>query len=138
MGHPESDRGESTDYSQLPLLRMYENRRKTPRVEFRRPALVTTCERQVLKVSLRNISADGVQLRCDSETARAINPRATAIPADGGPELMMRFELSLDGKQHPFAAVGQVRYMTVLRPGEIAFGLSFKKIRLEAFSPHSF
>jgi hypothetical protein len=128
----DEDVGEATDYSQLPLLRMYENRRATPRVDTRFPVILTTADHQVLQAQVRNISADGLQLRCNPDTARAVHPKATAIPATGGPKLMLRFELPVRGRKHPFAAVGQLRYMTVSRPGEIAFGVAFTRIKLQA------
>ena len=130
MDHSDREVGEDTDYSQLPLLRLYENRRRVPRVAMRLPALITTKDAKVLNVTVRNISADGVQVRCDPETARAIHPKATAIPPQGGAKLLLRFQLPVRGKEHPFAARCHLRYMAALRKGEIAFGVKFDKIPL--------
>ena len=44
---------------------------------------------------------------------------------------MLRFDLPLRARSHPFAAVGRVRYMTISRPGEIAFGIAFENIKLK-------
>lgn len=124
--------GEDTDYSQLPLLRLYEDRRRVPRVDLDVSALVTTQDARVLHATVRNISADGVQLRCDPDTARAIHPKATAIPSEGGAAVMLRFELPFGSKQHPFAARGRLRYMAARKPGVIAFGIKFDKIPLRS------
>ena len=130
MDQHDREVGEDTDYSQLPLLRLYENRRRVPRVTLRLPALVTTRDSKVLNVMVRNISADGVQLRCDPPTARAIHPKATAIPVEGGAKILLRFQLPVRGKEHPFAAKAHLRYMTALSKDEIAFGIKFDKIPL--------
>jgi len=130
MGESDREVGEDTDYSQLPLLRLYECRRRVPRVDLEVPVLITTRDAQVLHATVRNISADGVQLRCDPDTARAIHPKATTIPPEGGAAIMLRFELLLKGKQRPFAARGRLRYMAARKPGVIAFGIKFDKISL--------
>ncbi len=132
MNQNSTHTGEDTDYSRLSPLRHHENRRRYPRVDLRLPAIVTTQDHRALHVRVRDLSAEGVQIRCDPETARAIHPRQTPIQPGEGPDVMLRVELPVDGQPRMLAAEARICYMAVRSPDQIAFGLNFTDVRLEA------
>ena len=122
---------EDTNSDLVPLLRHFEDKRRFPRVDVRCDVVVTTTEHEVVKVRMRNLSADGLQIRCEPEVARVLHPRGTQIVGDNGPELMLRFALQTVQGREDFAAEGQLRYIVAKGPGEIAFGVKFTRVSLE-------
>lgn len=120
--------GEDTNYNLLPVLRHYEEKRRYPRIDVRSPVIVTTGDHQVLKARLRNVSAEGLQIRCDPGTARALHPRGTQIVPGTGPKVMVRFELDVRGTMAPIAGHAQVCYIAAKNAEEIAFGLRFLRL----------
>jgi len=133
------DFGEATDFGIRQLLGYYEQRRSYPRVDLRVPVLITTESRQVLRARTRNLSADGLQLRCDRPTAKALHPKGTQILPGAGPSVLLRLELPFEGKTRPFVAAGKLTYISASRRDEIAFGVQFAPLQprdkalLEAF-----
>jgi len=123
--------GEETNTRLLPVLRHYEEKRRYPRVDLRVPVMVTTAGHEVLEVRMRNLSAEGLQIRCDPETARKLHPKGTQIVAGTGEEVRVSFEIEVKGMPTPFAAAAQLRYITAKSPYEIAFGLKFLRLNLD-------
>jgi c-di-GMP-binding flagellar brake protein YcgR len=124
--------GEDTNFSLLPVLRHYENKRRYPRVDVRVPVLITTAAHDVLKARMRNLSAEGMQIRCDAETAKTLHPKGTQIVPGAGAKVMVRFVIEVRGAPMAIAAQAQLRYITAKKAGEIAFGLQFLRLNLEA------
>ncbi len=120
--------GEETNLSELPVLNYYEERRRYPRVDLRTPVTITIRDKRELQGRTRNISAGGVQLRCDRKTAGILHPTGRHIKSGQGPSVMLRFDLPLRGKRRPFAAVGRLIYFAACRPDEFAFGVKFTRI----------
>lgn len=123
--------GEETNTRLLPVLRHYEEKRRYPRVDVRVPVVVTAAGQDGLEVGMRNLSAEGLQIRCDPQTARKLHPKGTQIVAGTGAEVMVRFELEVKGVPTPFATTAQLRYITAKNPQEIAFGLKFMRLDLK-------
>ena len=63
-----------TNLDLLPLLKLYEDQRKYPRIELRIPATLVTSEREVVRAFTRNVTPDGLQVHlagiAPSESAR--------------------------------------------------------------------
>jgi hypothetical protein len=129
--NPESSDPE-TNLEQLPVLRYYEERRRYPRIDLRTPVILTTENHQVLKVRMRNLSAEGLQIRCDRATASKLHPRGNQIAPGTGPQVMLRFELPIKGNLHPFAGTARLCYLAARSIDEIAFGLEFTRLSLSA------
>lgn len=120
--------GEETNLRELPVLKHYEERRRYPRVDLRAPVTISLRDKRELQGRTRNVSAGGMQLRCDRKTSSVLHPTGAHIKPGKGPSIMVRFELPLDGKQRSFAAVGRVVYFAACRPDEFAFGVKFTRI----------
>ena len=123
--------GEDTNFRLLPVLRHYEDKRRYPRVDVRVPVVVTTAGKAVLEVGMRNLSAEGMQIRCDPPTARRLHPTGTQIVGDTGDEVTVSFEIEIKGKPTPFTLAAQLRYITAKNSHEIAFGLKFMRLDLD-------
>ena len=128
---PESPAAE-TNLDQLPVLRYYEDRRRYPRIDMRSPVILTTEDHQVLSVRMRNLSAEGLQIRCDRETASKLHLRRNQLVPGTGPKVMLRFELTIKGAPLPFAGAARLCYVAARSNDEIAFGLQFTRLGLEA------
>ena len=111
------DAQEQTNLERLPLLRQYEERRKYPRVDLQVPVTVTTREGTVVDARLRNVCAQGVQLRCEPNSAQTLHPRGTRIPSAGGAFIAFRFDLPIGGETRSFTASGRLCYIAACRPG---------------------
>ena len=120
--------GEETNLRELPVLNYYEERRRYPRVDLRTPVTISTRDGRELQGRTRNLSAGGLQLRCDRETSSILHPTGTHIKPRQGPSIMVRFDIPLKGKQRSFAAVGRLVYIAACRPNEFAFGVKFTRI----------
>ncbi|NIR29776.1 MAG: PilZ domain-containing protein [Gammaproteobacteria bacterium] len=120
--------GEETNLSELPVLNYYEERRRYPRVDLRTPVIISMRDGRELPARTRNVSAGGVQLRCDRQTSSILHPTGTHIKPRQGPSIMLRFDIPLRGKPRPFAAVGRLIYIAACRPNEFAFGVKFTRI----------
>ena len=131
MSHQTPDPGSDTNLNQLPVLRHHEEQRRYPRIDLRLPVNVTTEDHHVVNARLRNVSAEGVQIRCTARAAARLHPRGNHIAPGPGPEVMLRFDLPVAGEQRPFAASARLHYIAVKSSDEIAFGLKFTRIRLE-------
>jgi hypothetical protein len=121
-----------TNLDQLPVLRYYEERRRYPRIEMRSTVILTTEDHQVLKVRMRNLSAEGLQIRCDRTTASKLHPRGKQIVPGTGPRVMLRFDLPIKGTSYPFAGTARLCYVAARSIEEIAFGLQFTRLSLPA------
>ena len=132
MAEDVTDPGADTNYSLLPVLRHYEERRCYPRIELRLPVIVTTAEHEVLHARLRNLCAEGVQIRCGPETAAKLHPLGTRIAPGAGPQVMLRMDLPLAGGTRTFAGAARLSYIAAKNRQEIAFGLEYTRIGLEA------
>lgn len=123
--------GEGTNFRLLPVLRHFEDKRRYPRVEVRVPVIVTTAEHEVLTTRMRNLSAEGMQIRCDPPTARRLHPKGTQIAPGTGAQVMVRFEIEVMGTPTPLEVAAQLRYIAAKNSKEIAFGLQFLHLDLE-------
>ena len=124
--------GEDTNFKLMPMLRHYEEKRRYPRIDMRLPVIVTTGDNEVLQARLRDISAEGMQIRCDPEIAGRLHPQRTQIMPGAGPEVMVRVELTTADGTRPLAGRARLCYIAVKSPEEIAFGLQFVHLPLDS------
>ena len=120
-----------TNFNLAPLLRHFEDKRRYPRVDVCTDVMVTTADQQVLKTRMRNLSAEGMQIRCDPETARKLHPQGTQIATGKEPRVTVRFELETAGGPAEFTSGAQLRYIAAKNPSVIAFGLKFTGVSLD-------
>jgi len=132
MAEHVTDPGSDTNYNLLPVLRHYEERRCYPRIALRVPVIITTEEHEVVQARLRNLSAEGIQIRCNPETARKLHPRRIQIVRGSGPLVMLRMDLPIAGASRPFAGGARLCYIAAKSREEIAFGLEFTRLGLAA------
>ncbi len=132
MARDTSESFGDTNFGQLPLLGYYEQRRRYPRVDVSLPAILTTNDHRVLKAWVRNVSTDGLQVRCDPETARALHPQATQIAPGRQPGVLLRFDLPLERGDCTIATRGRICYMAARSKDQIAFGVQFMELGLDA------
>ena len=102
---------EDTDLTKLPLLKLYEYQRSCPRVDLRLPVMVTTEDNEMIRASTRNISPDGLLLRCGAAVAGRLRPGGKQIKANDGPTVILRFSLPAGDTEHDFVAPGQLTYI---------------------------
>ena len=126
---PDKEVGEDTDLSELPLLKLYENKRGCPRVDLRVPVTVSTADREMIRARMRNISPEGLQFRCPAAAAARLRPDGTVIDRESGAVVMVRFNLPVGDDSQPFVATGRLIYIAARRPGEIAFGVTFSQLQ---------
>lgn len=126
------DTGADTDFGLLPVLRHYEEKRQYPRIDVRLPVIVTTPGHEVLQARVRNVCAEGVQIRCDRDTAARIQPPGRRPPPGAEPVLLLRFELQVGARRRPFAASARVCYVAAKSREEMVFGLEFTRLAAEA------
>ncbi len=105
----------------------FEERRTYPRVVTKSP--VTVCHNGVaLNAEIYDISADGVQIRCDRETFQRIHPTGMFIRKNNAPVVDIDFEITVSNA-HSKISVKCLMYYFVLIPGagerDVAFGLRF-------------
>ncbi len=105
--------------------RLYDDERSFPRVDLRVPARVRTVDGRLWPVELRDISPDGMHLRCDRVTASHLHPDGEKIGNESGPELYVLCELPVRGSAAPIEARARVRFVAIVLHGGVAIGLRF-------------
>ena len=105
----------------------FEEKRKYPRIVVDRDAEIrigTT----VLHGVIHDLSPDGLQLRCDRETMRAIHPSGKSIKGEKGPLIKIVFTLPLGAGEKSVAMDARMYYFVLLpdaKPNDVAFGARF-------------
>jgi hypothetical protein len=107
----------------------HEGPRKYPRVSVDAAASFKLSNESILEVKVYNVSVDGIQMRCDRQTASVIHPDGRFIKDGNGPTGIVTFKLPLESGEEIIIAECQAYYLTVVQgTDEIAFGFGFKKI----------
>jgi hypothetical protein len=109
------------------LYKSYEGLRKYPRICIDANANLKLSSDLIIEVKAYNISQDGVQIRCDRDTAMKIHPSGKFIKKGKGPLGTLSFNLSFESKNVRIITQCQIYYLAVIHEtGEIAFGCGFK------------
>ncbi len=109
------------------LYEMYEEKRDYPRVSINGLAVIHKKDEYDLNVILHDISPDGVQLRCNRKTAGTVHPSGKFITDKTAPEVVLKFTLSIDGKEKDVIVNSKIYYFTIIATDVVAFGVKFKK-----------
>ncbi len=111
------------------LSEMYEGRRKYPRIVIDTPVLIQKSKKKHINAAVHDISLDGVQVRCNRESARLLHPSGKFIKENKGPEVEIAFYIPFEDGPEEINVFCQIYYLAVIPDQEIAFGLIFKKFR---------
>lgn len=115
--------------SQPKLHEVFEGRRKYPRIKIESPASIKVSKESIVEAIVHDVSIDGLQIRCDRETASIIHPSGKFIRSGKRPKVEVTFFLHVDGEEEVIIAACVVYYLAVIpETNEIAFGLFFNKI----------
>ena len=108
----------------------YENRRSYPRLNLLVPVKVQYENGKYAKAELHDISPDGLQIRCDQETANKIHPAQTRILKNAQPSIVVGFSLPQTDVNTEIIVKCAICYFALLTTdtsNEVAFGLQFKQ-----------
>jgi hypothetical protein len=107
---------------------VYEEKRGYPRVVVDSLAEIHKGNEYRLKVILYDISPDGVQLRCNRETAHIIHPTGKFITSKTAQDVILNFSLPVDGKEKKVIAEARIYYFSIVGIDVVAFGAKFKQV----------
>ncbi|MFQ5658784.1 MAG: PilZ domain-containing protein [Gammaproteobacteria bacterium] len=111
------------------LYEVFETRRKYPRIIIDVPVSIRKSKGVLVEAMAHDISIDGLQIRCNRDSAGTLHPSGKFIQENNGPKVEVSFPLSFDEGIETVEAVCQIYYLAVIPGDEIAFGLAFKKFK---------
>ena len=114
------------------LYDMYEEKREYPRIKVNTLAIVEKENEYEAHAILHDISPDGVQLRCNRQNAHIIHPSGKFISDNTAPDVVLKFSLSVDGKEKDVIVRCKLYYFSIIEMNAVAFGARF--IQFEKFS----
>lgn len=105
------------------------DRRRFPRLILRLGGQVLLADGRTVKVTVHDVSPDGIQIRCDRIKALALYPEARSIPdGETGPILQVVFNAPLKAGRVPVKVEGGIIFFALINPNLVAFGIKFKTI----------
>ena len=110
-----------------PFYAIYEERRQYPRIVIDVPVQIQTQNEKSILADAYDISPDGLQIRCERLTARALHPSGRSLSDGNGPQVDVTLYLPFPSGQLPLSARCKLFYVAVCPRGDIAFGLQFVK-----------
>ena len=117
------------DETQTRFEPVHDDRRRMPRIVLRCPARATTGSGSVVDVTIRDLSADGLQLRCDRATAQAIHPSGRAIKnGEKAPYVEVDFEVPIRAGAEPVRVLARLVFFSLIAQDVIAIGVKFKSM----------
>lgn len=121
----------SPDETQTQYEPVHDDRRRMPRILLRVPGRAISQSGGVVDVTIRDLSPDGLQLRCDRAAAKAIHPGARAIK-DGEKAPYVQVELDLPSRAGPASVqvLARLVYFSLIAPNVVAIGVRFKSISM--------
>ena len=108
----------------------FENRRKYPRLIMQIPVKVQNQHGLNLDARLHDISPDGLQIRCEQESAELIHPGGKQITKNTQASVVIGFRLPQNEASIEIIVRCSICYFVVLEdsgPDEVAFGLQFRQ-----------
>ena len=119
----------SPDETQTRFEPVHDDRRRMPRIVLRCPGRATTGTGAVVDVTIRDLSPDGLQLRCDREAAQAIHPSGRAIKAgEKAPYVEVDFEVPIRAGATGVRVLARLVYFSLIAPDVVAIGAKFKSM----------
>lgn len=108
-----------------PYYAVYEERRAYPRIELGSPVEVVVPGGRRVTCLAYNVSPDGLQIRCNKQTAAIIDPGGGAIREDKGFEVDISLEFPLKAGPRSCRARCKVLYFALVAADTVAFGMRF-------------
>ena len=115
-----------SDETQTMFRPAHEDRRAYPRVTLGCPGQVMLSGGAIVNAIIHDLSRDGLQIRCGTKAALAINPDGKAIK--DGRKIQVLFHVPVDSGKGLVKAKGELVYFALIAPDIIAMGLKFKSI----------
>lgn len=111
-----------------PLYRVHESRRGYPRVKLRMPVQVGLPGGRVVVARIYNMSPDGIQIRCDRQTAASIVPDTGRIAPGHAPELLVVMRLTAGQATRSHVIRCRLSYALPESASEVIMGLAFQEL----------
>lgn len=106
-----------------------DDRRKYPRIRLQELGVVHCADGIGASVTVHDIAPDGIQVRCDKDTARRIHPSGKGIaPGQTGPELELTVKLPLAEGQVELSFSGTMIYFALINPAMVAIGIKYRAL----------
>ena len=108
----------------------YEESRKYPRIKFKRPVQIYYDNGRSVSASIYDISPDGLQIRCNRETAAALNPSGKNNDREHNLIVNAVFSIPINNELNEVKVSCKVYYFVIVLGNaeeDVAFGLRFKK-----------
>ena len=123
----------STDTVTWQLVRRIDEQRQHPRVDIEIPVAFRNAQGQHCAARLCNMSADGLQVRCNVATAQIIHPVGGRIGGDNQPILQATLALPMGAGQETLSVGVRLQYLTVVdEDPRCVLGFSFLNLRPKA------
>jgi len=113
------------------VVKPYEEKRKFPRIIINSPVNIEFKGKKLTAV-LHDLSPDGLQMRCDRNTLKAIRPSGKFIKKENAPRLNVSFSIHVRNNKRLIQATGLMYYFVLLpddKGMEIAIGMQFKSFK---------
>jgi len=121
----EREREDLAETGRHPLYRGLQARRGYPRVKLSMPVQIGLPGGRVVCARVYNLSPDGLQVRCDPETAHQVHPQARPVADGTGPEVLVVLR-TRDGNDMRTQVVRcRLTYVLPESRSEIILGFSF-------------
>ena len=104
-------------------------RRDYPRIKLHQPAQVRFANGQVAPKGVSDISAGGMQLRCNRALASFIHPTLAAIETGNWPKVVLAIALPYPKGIPEIVVECSLRYVSQIVSDEIAFGVKFERFK---------
>lgn len=112
-----------------PHYKVFEERRKYPRIELGAPVEAVLENGQRVKCLAYNVSPGGLQIRCSRAQAGILNPGGGAITEDRALEVEVSLDFPLKGGPRHCRARCKAFYFALVAADAVAFGLRFLSFR---------
>lgn len=133
MANPMETMPTSTDTVTWQLVRRIDEQRQHPRVEIEIPVAFRNAQGQHCAARLCNISAEGLQVRCNVATAQIIHPLGGRIGGDHQPILQATLAVPIGAGNETLSLGVRLQYLQVVdEDPRCILGFSFLDLRPKA------
>jgi hypothetical protein len=129
--------------AQRGIERVLEKNRRYPRIVVNRPAEMVGAKGEVMRVTAYDISADGVQIRCDPAVAEKVEVARPGKKGGEGSRVHLRLSVPLNGERADIKMLGKLVWKRKMDAQHFAIGMQITDIiggslaRLERFIEES-
>ena len=115
---------------------LFEEKRKYPRIIINAPAQIQYAEGKSVNIHIYDISPEGLQVRCDDETAELLRPSNKPVHKDKKAPVKITFSLLYNNKEREIDVSCHILYITVPEnvvgvEHNVALGLKFIRFQGE-------